>query len=363
MRAVRVDRLSAEAFRLPTDQQESDGTLAWDATTVVVVHASGGGATGLGYTYSALETARLITSMLADVVTGADVMHVEACYQGMRRQTRNVGSAGIASAAISAVDVALWDLKARVLDLPLVSLLGASRESVPAYGSGGFTSYSVERLQEQLAQWAAEGFHAVKMKVGRHPEDDAGRVAAARAAIGGGTALFVDANGAYDRAQAAACARDFAAYGVSWFEEPVTSDDREGLRLVRDRAPAGMEIAAGEYGYHPWYFRRLAEAGAVDIMQADATRCGGVTGFMRAAAICDAWCLPLSAHTAPQLHTHLCGAAARARNLEYFHDHVRIEQLLFEGAVRPSAGRMAPDLSRPGLGIELRRREAARFAV
>jgi L-alanine-DL-glutamate epimerase-like enolase superfamily enzyme len=265
--------------------------------------------------------------------------------------------------AISAVDAALWDVKARLLDLPLVTLLGAARDAVPVYGSGGFTSYSIAQLQAQLGGWVQAGIPRVKMKIGRRPADDLARVRAAREAIGPGAELFVDANGAYDRKQALACAEAFAGCGVSWFEEPVSSDDLEGLRLLRDRAPAGMAIAAGEYGYDLWYFRRMLEAGAVDVLQADATRCAGITGFLRAAALCAARSLPLSAHTAPALHLHVCCAAPAVRHLEYFHDHMRIEQLLFDGAQAPVAGELCPDLSRPGLGLELKRRDAERWAV
>jgi L-alanine-DL-glutamate epimerase-like enolase superfamily enzyme len=203
----------------------------------------------------------------------------------------------------------------------------------------------------------------VKMKVGRDPDADRDRVRAARRAIGPDVSLFVDANGAYNRKQALAQAEAFRSEAVSWFEEPVSSDDLDGLRLLRDRAPAGMEIAAGEYGYDVQYFRRMADAGAVDVLQADATRCCGFTGFLRVAAICDAWCLPMSAHTAPALHAHVCCAASRIRNLEYFHDHVRIEWMLFDGVIAPSGGMLQPDRSRPGLGLELKARDAERFAV
>src|SRR5918996_131588 len=263
---------------------------------------------------------------------------------------RNLGRQGIAANAIAAVDVALWDLKARLLDLPLASLLGAYRDAVPVYGSGGFTSYPIERLQAQLAGWVGQGIRMVKMKVGSEPRADPGRVRAAREAIGPHAELFVDANGAYDRKRALAFAEQFAGHGVSWFEEPVSSDDLAGLRLMRDRAPAGMDITAGEYGYDLHYFRRMIEAGAVDVLQPDATRCLGVTGFIDAAALCRCNGLPLSAHTAPAIHLHLCCAAETARHLEYFHDHVRIEEMLFEGAQKPHHGRLRPDLSRPGLG-------------
>jgi L-alanine-DL-glutamate epimerase-like enolase superfamily enzyme len=360
---MKVDAIDVSPFTIPTDAPESDGTLEWDKTTIVIVHAHAGGLTGIGYTYADPSAADLIRSKLAPIATGRSAMNVEASYIAMMHAVRNLGRQGLAATAISAVDIALWDVKARLLDVPLVSLLGAARAAIPVYGSGGFTSYSIEQLQLQLGGWITEGIRAVKMKVGRDPAADRERVRSAREAIGPSAGLFVDANGAYDRKQALAQAETFDEHRVSWFEEPVPSDDLDGLRLLRDRAPARIEIAAGEYGYEPQYFRRMAAAGGVDVIQADATRCGGISGFLRVAAICDAWCLPLSTHTAPAVHAHLCCAAARARNLEYFHDHIRIEQMLFDGVLRPAGGKLCPDLSRPGLGLELKRSEAARFAA
>ena len=281
----------------------------------------------------------------------------------MVSRTRNLGRPGVVSMAISAVDIALWDLKARLLHLPLITLLGPARESVPVYGSGGFTSYSDQQLQHQLSKWVEQGIMRVKMKVGRDPAADVRRVEIARAAIGPNAELFVDANGAYSRKQALKQAWKFADMNVSWFEEPVSSDDLAGLRLLRDRGPAGVEIAAGEYGYDAGYFRRMLASGAVDVLQADATRCGGITGFLQAAALCEAHHVPLSAHTAPSVHTHLGCAVTPLRHLEYFHDHVRIESMFFDGFRQPVNGELSPDLSRPGMGIELKRADADRFAV
>jgi L-alanine-DL-glutamate epimerase-like enolase superfamily enzyme len=281
----------------------------------------------------------------------------------MRHAIRNLGRPGIASMAIAAVDTALWDLKARLLNLPLVTLLGAVRDSIPIYGSGGFTSYSLEQLQEQLGGWADQGIRMVKMKIGRNPAADVERVRRAREAIGREVELFVDANGAYTRKQALAFAEAFAAFGVTWFEEPVSSDDLEGLRLLRDRAPAGMAIAAGEYGYDLPYFQRMLDAGAVDVLQPDATRCAGITEFLRVGALCAAQSLPLSAHTAPTLHAHLCCALDQAIHVEYFYDYARIEHMLFDGALTPLDGALQPDRSRPGLGLELRRADAERYTV
>lgn len=203
----------------------------------------------------------------------------------------------------------------------------------------------------------------VKMKIGTAPSEDLDRVRLAREAIGPDVALFVDANGAYSRKQALGFAEAFAELDVSWFEEPVSSDDLEGLHLIRDRAPAGMDIAAGEYGYDAVYFRRMLEAQAVDVLQADASRCLGITGFLKAAALAEAHMIPLSAHCAPSLHAHLGCALAPVRHLEYFHDHARIETMLFDGALTPQNGTLRPDRSRPGLGITFKRAEAATFAL
>jgi L-alanine-DL-glutamate epimerase-like enolase superfamily enzyme len=359
---VPVEGIAATAYTVPTESPESDGTLAWDETTVVLVEVEAGGVGGLGFSYTGEAAALVIDRRLAPVVIGRAAMDIPAAWSAMVAAVRNVGLPGLAATAISAVDIALWDLKARLLDLPLVTLLGAARERVPIYASGGFTSYDFDELGEQLASWVAGGTDQVKIKVGRSPRDDVARVRAARRAIGPDVALFVDANGAYVTKQALALAEEFARLGVSWFEEPVSSDDLEGLRLLSQRAPAEMEIAAGEYGYEPAYFRRMLAAQAVDVLQADCTRCLGISGFLAASALADAFSVPLSAHTAPALHVHPSCAVQNIRHVEWFHDHVRIERLLFDGVVEPEHGELRPDLSRPGHGLELKQADAERYA-
>ena len=360
---VPVKALQVNAFTIPTSSPEADGTLEWDKTTIVIVEIATGGERGIGYAYADLATATLIENVLKKEIEGSDALSPEASWNAMVRRIRNLGRPGICSMAIAAVDAALWDLKAKLLGVPLVTLLGQVRTGVPLYGSGGFTSYSVPQLEQQLAGWVEQGIPRVKMKIGTQPGDDGDRVRAARQAIGPRAELFVDANGAYSRKQALEMAERFALLDVTWFEEPVSSDDLDGLRLLRDRAPAGMDIAAGEYGYDLPYFRRMLDAGAVDVLQADATRCAGITGFMQVVALCQAHCMPLSAHTAPALHMHPCCAATPLRHLEYFHDHVRIERMLFDGVPQPVNGELNPDLSRPGIGIELKRSDAQRFAA
>jgi len=361
--AVPISRITTSVFTFPTDLPESDGTFKWDSTTLVLVEASAGGKHGLGYTYAGQAAATLIQKTLAPVVTGMDAMSPQAAWYRMWWRIRNLGRPGICSMGISAVDCALWDLKARLLDLPLGVLLGPVRDRVPVYGSGGFTSYTDRQLAHQLSGWIKLGIPRVKMKIGRDPSRDLERVKVARKAIARDSQLFVDANGACSRKQALALAEAFREYGVSWFEEPVSSDDLPGLRLLRDRAPAGIEIAAGEYGYDIFYFERMLAAQAVDVLQADATRCGGFTGFLQVAALCEAHNLPLSAHTAPALHAHVCCASVRARHIEYFHDHVRIERMLFDGLPRLIQGELQPDFSTPGLGLALKRADARKHAA
>ncbi|MFO0753876.1 MAG: enolase C-terminal domain-like protein [Thermodesulfovibrionales bacterium] len=358
----KIGRIEARAYTLPTDRPESDGTLAWDSTTIVVVRVEGGGRQGTGYSYTSPGAVAVIQGEVAAALLDQDVMETGRCRRALDAALRNLGGAGIAQMAASAVMAALLDLKARLLEIPLATLLGACRESIPVYGSGGFTSYTLHELAGQLGKWADEGISMVKMKIGRNPKADPERIRVAREAIGPGVALFVDANGAYSRKQALALTDTLLRYRVTWYEQPVHYRDLEGYRMLRDRVPAPVEIASGEYGFVLDDFRRIVEAGAVDVLQADATRCGADC-FLEAAALCRAFHLPLSAHTAPSLHLPLCCAAEPARHLEYFHDHVRIEKMLFDGVREPVGGLLAPDPDRPGIGIELKKKDAERYAV
>jgi L-alanine-DL-glutamate epimerase-like enolase superfamily enzyme len=358
-----IEHIDVRAYEIPTDEPESDATLEWDSTTIVVVEAHAGDATGIGYTYDDVAAAALIESKLKPVVEGRDALAPPAAWAAMQKKLRNAGRPGVGAMAISAVDIALWDLKAKLLGVPLADLLPRFHESVPVYGSGGFTSYSLSRLASQLGAWVDEGIPRVKMKVGRDPDADCERLNAVRGAIGDDASLMVDANGGYTPKQAIEWAARFAEYGVTYLEEPVTSEDLEGMKLVRDRAPAAMAVAAGEYAWDLPDVEELASTGAVDIVQADVTRCGGITNMLRVDGLCKARALPFSAHCAPAVTAHVGCAMETLVHLEYFHDHVRIESMLFDGTLSPRAGRLTPDPDRPGLGLELRQGEADAFRV
>jgi L-alanine-DL-glutamate epimerase-like enolase superfamily enzyme len=361
--AAPVTRGSVSVYKVLTDAPEADGTFSWDSTTMVLVQLEAGGKHALGFTYADPATAKLASALLENIVLRQDAFDHGAIWQSMLRFVRNLGETGISMMAVAAIDNALWDLRARLLDVPLVILIGKVRDSIPVYGSGGFTSYSDDQLTKQFSGWAEQGFSMMKMKVGTEPSKDPHRVTVARRAIGEGPKLFVDANGAYTVAQAIRLAGIFDEEAVEWIEEPVSSDNLCGLNQVRMRVPAGMDVAAGEYGYTAWYFRRMLDAQAVTVLQADATRCGGITGFLDVASLCWADNVPLSSHCGPSMHLHVCCAAPRAIHMEFFHDHARIERMFFDGFCEPRSGMMYPDLSRPGAGLELKEKDAAAYLV
>ncbi|MGO4425283.1 enolase C-terminal domain-like protein, partial [Streptomyces sp. MCAF7] len=216
---MKVDRLDVTAYTVPTDAPEADGTLAWNETTVVVVEARGGRTTGLGWTYAPADAGSVVHDLLRGEVLGRSPLDVAGANEAMSRAVRNAGRPGLVACAISAVDLALWDLKARLLGVPLVRLIGAVRETVPVYGSGGFTTYHDTHLATQLTGWVrGHGIDRVKIKIGedrgRAVERDLARVRHARETIGPHTELYVDANGAYTRKEAVRVGHALAEQGV-----------------------------------------------------------------------------------------------------------------------------------------------------
>jgi L-alanine-DL-glutamate epimerase-like enolase superfamily enzyme len=306
--------------------------------------------------------AALVRSKLAPLVTGMDALAPAAAWRAMFLALRNAGQPGAGAMAVSAVDIALWDLKAQLLGLPVARALPAFRDEVPVYGSGGFTNYPLPRLVSQVSSWASEGLGRMKIKTSRDPLADPERLTAVRKETGDGVELFTDANGALTRKAALYWATRFAAeWGVSWLEEPVSSLDLEGLRMVRDHGPSGVDIAAGEYGYLLPDFAALA--GAVDCLQADVTRCGGITGLLQVGGLAEARQLDLSGHCAPAVSAHAFCGVPRVRHLEYFHTHVRLEGMAFDGVLSPAGGALRPDPSRPGLGLAVRWADLEQYRV
>ncbi|MGN6245619.1 MAG: enolase C-terminal domain-like protein [Motilibacteraceae bacterium] len=365
-RRLPVDRLEVAACTVPTDAPEADGTITWDSTTLVVVHAHAGGVAGLGWTYAGPACVPVVSGELADVVAGRDALDVPGTWEAMARAVRNLGRPGLVSCALSAVDQALWDLKARLLDVPLAQLFGRVHDAVEVYGSGGFTTYDDERTRQQVGRWAHDlHIPRVKIKIGEswgtQVQRDVHRVELVRDVVGAGCEVFVDANGGYTVGQAVRVGRRLDDLGVTWFEEPVSSDDLAGLAEVRHALDA--DVAAGEYGYDLHYVHRMVEADAVDCLQVDVTRCGGYGEWLRAAAVAAAHGLQVSAHCAPNAAVHVAAATPNVRHLEYFHDHARIEDLLFDGALSPAGGSMTPDVGAPGNGLTFKAADAEQYRV
>jgi len=365
MLAHPVTAVDVAVYTVPTDAPEADGTLSWDATTMVLVQAHADGIVGTGWTYGSAGCATVVTETLAGSVCGRDALDVGGAFDAMVKAVRNAGRPGAVGYAISAVDVALWDLKARILELPLHRLLGAVRTEVPVYGSGGFTCYDERQLREQLTRWTAEqSIPRVKIKIGESWGTDTARdlerIRQARRIIGDDVELFVDANGGYHRKQAIRVMAAAADADVHWFEEPVSSDDLDGLREVRDAV--SPDVTAGEYGTDLYYFRRMCAAGAVDCLQADVSRCGGITEWLRVAAVAASYGLDISGHCGPHLHAHVAAATPNLRHLEWFHDHVRIESMFFDGTLDPTGGSLRPGPD-PGHGLTLRRADVERYRI
>ena len=355
-----INSSEVNAYTIPTDFSEADGTLEWNSTTIIIVTLVAENKKGIGYTYATTASARIIQDLLFPLLQNKNPLDIPILREKMYGAIRNNGRYGICSMAISAVDNALWDLKAKLLNVPLVSLLGKMKDGIPVYGSGGFTTYSNKQMEKQFSEWMELGIKMFKMKIGRSFEDDKKRIAEARKIIGSAE-LFIDANGAYSVKQAIEAADYASQFNVKWFEEPVSSDNLEGLNFLREKLP--MNITAGEYGYDSIYFRSMLEENAVDVLQLDATRCGGISGFLEAAVLSKSFFIPASAHTAPSVHIAPCCSVSNVQHIEYFHDHARIEKMFFDGVIIPKDGILYPDLSRNGIGIELKEKDAEKFKV
>jgi L-alanine-DL-glutamate epimerase-like enolase superfamily enzyme len=361
-----VQSVTVGSYTVPTDAPEGDGTLAWDATTIVIVQIGCDGQLGTGWTYGPAACAAVVHDLLTPLVMGRPVMDITGAWEAMVKAIRNAGREGMIAYAISAIDIALWDLKARLLQLPLQNLLGAVRQDVPVYGSGGFTTYDDAQLQRQFGHWVHEqGIPRVKMKIGQswgtNSARDLARMHQARRIIGDDVELYVDANGGYTRAQAIRVMQQAADLDILWFEEPVSSDDLDGLREVRNQV--WPDVAAGEYGYDLFYFRRMCADEAVDCLQADASRCGGITEWLRVAAVAASYNLQLSGHCAPHLHAPVAAAIPNLRHLEWFHDHVRIETMFFDGTLDPTGGTITPDPGASGNGLTLKFDDIQQYRV
>jgi L-alanine-DL-glutamate epimerase-like enolase superfamily enzyme len=316
-----IERLRCDHYRIPLPVVLSDSTHG-DIThfeLVAVRIAAADGAEGVGYTYTVGRGGGAIRSLierdLKDLLAGRDGDAIEARWQQMWWALHFAGRGGQASAAISALDIALWDLKAKRLQTPLWRLLGGHDPRVPCYAGGIDLQFSIDELLEQTEQNLKKGFRAIKMKVGRpRLSEDVARVSAMRKRLGDDFPLMADANMRWGVDQAISAARALAPFGLVWLEEPTIPDDVAGhARIVRE---GGLPIATGENLHSLYEFKQMIAAGGVTYPEPDATNCGGITVFMKVAHLAEAWNLPVTSHGAHDVTVHLLAAAPNRSYLE-----------------------------------------------
>ena len=322
--------------------------------------------TGLGVGIAHPGVRVTIDKTLKSLLIGEDPFAIERLWERMFWRVRSYGRKGIAFCAISAVDIALWDLKAKALGLPLYRLLGPYQERVPIYGSGGWTHFDERELvEEQTGYIERLGVRAVKMKVakdfGRSEREDVRRLAAVRQAVGDEVEVLIDANNGYYAKQAIGMAKRFEDYNVGWFEEPVLADDIQGLAEIA-RA-ISIPVATGEHEYLKYGFKDLIARGGADIVQPDVGRVGGVTEWMKVAHLAHAFNLPVAPHAFQLVHLHLACATPNLRIVEYLGVSEEGDRVWYTEFPRPKDGWWAPYPDRPGLGLELDPKAVEQYAV
>ncbi len=328
------------------------------------------GTEGIGYTYAGTVGGGMVRAAVEDVLKplllGGDPGLIERHWASMFQDGLLVGRRGALLRAISAVDIALWDLAGKRAGLPLYRLLGGYRDEVPAYASGGYymEGKGLDGLAQEMERYLRAGFTSVKIKVGGlSVTEDAARVKAARQALGPGVPLALDANNAYKSVdEAVRAARAFEPYDIWWLEEPLAPDNIPGQAEVA--AAVSMPVATGEIHATRWDFRDLISSRAARILQADAGVLGGVSEWMKVAHTAASFDLPVAPHWHANLHAHLVGAIPNGLTVEYFfleEDIYNFERIVRE-PLAPSRGRIRiPD--RPGLGLLLDEAAVERFAV
>ncbi|WP_247982648.1 mandelate racemase/muconate lactonizing enzyme family protein [Microbacterium sufflavum] len=351
---AKITNVRTDLYRVPLATALSDSMHGdmLDFELIVVRITDADGATGMGYTYTVNAggdaVARMIDPYLGDILRGEDADLIDALWQKMWWHLHYAGRGGHVTSAISAVDIALWDLKARRMGQPLWRVFGGFDPRVPVYAGGIDLQFSTEQLLAQADGFRAQGFRAIKMKVGRPDlREDVARVAAMREHLGDGFPLMVDANMRWSADQAIAAARELRAFDLLWLEEPVIPDDLRGQARVL--AAGGLPIAAGENLHTLYEFRAAIDAEAVTYPEPDVSNCGGMTVFRKIAALAEAHNLPVTSHGVHDLTVHCLAAAP---NRTYMEAHgFSLEPYLAETMPIVDGVVTAPD--RPGHGLDL----------
>ena len=307
----------------------------------------------------------LIEGTFKELLVGQDPLNIEKIWDDLFWCVRGVGRKGLAFCALSAVDVALWDLKAKHFNVPLYQLLGPYTDSVPVYGSGGWTNFNTEELVAEQTGYVERGFKAVKMKVGKDfgmsEREDIQRLAAVREAVGDDIEIYIDANNGYYAKQAIYMGKAFEEYRVGWFEEPVLADDIDGLAAIAKAID--IPVATGEHEYTKFGFKELIARGGADIVQPDVGRVGGITEWMKVAHLAHAFNLPVAPHAYQLIHLHLACATPNLKVVEYLGIAEESDKTVYKEWSPPKDGMWSPDPNKLGLGLELDPEAVEKYAA
>lgn len=369
--SVKITDVTTTLLSVPGFRPIQDATMPPPRATTanrgalfVHVHTDAG-VEGLGFGSAVPAIRSVIEANLKDLLIGEDPFEIEKHWEAMFWRVRGYGRKGIAFCAISSLDIALWDLKAKALGLPLYRLLGPYRESVPVYGSGGWTNFSEKELIEEQTSYVERGMRSIKMKVGKDfgksEREDLRRLAAVRKAVGDDVEILIDANNGYYAKQAIAMAREFEQYRVGWFEEPVLADDIDGLAAVARATP--IPIATGEHEYTKFGFKDLISRGGADVVQPDLGRVGGITEWLKVAHLAHAFNLPVAPHAYALVALQVACATPNLRIVEYLGTEEQGYRAFFTDFPEPKDGMWAPYPDRPGLGVELNPETVRKYAV
>lgn len=353
---MKITDVRSEHYRWQRPRAIRNGKYVYPTASLHVVKVDtdeGITGIGLGGGQATEDVAKGLVATFKPLLVGQNPFDTERLWDAMWKP-KLVGRRGLSTRSISAIDIALWDIKGKVTGLPLYRLLGGFSKRVPVYIAGGYyeEGKTLDDLAQEMRDNVAMGTHAVKMKIGGAPiNEDVERVRVVREAVGPDIKILVDANNAYRYYEAIEFARKIEKYDIFWFEEPVAPDDYRGHAMVAQAT--SIPVATGENEYTRYGFRDLIEHKAAAILNADAMILGGITEFMKVAALAQAYDLPIAPHGKQEVHVHLVAAISNGLIVEYY-----------RGNTDPVAGRVlgepltladgyveAPD--RPGLGIEL----------
>ena len=371
---MKINKVEAMVLTCQLYKPIMDATYTLPHRSAVLVKiATDEGVSGIGeaayFGGPPMITKMIIAKELADYIIGEDPLNIERLWEKMYQRSIKHGRKGAIIASMSGIDVALWDIKARVAGMPLYRLLGGGHEKIRAYASAGFYAEGkgLRELAEEMASYVKEGFTAVKMKIGRLSQaEDAARVAAVRKAIGPNIDLLVDGNNAYTAYEAIKIARKMEEYDIFWFEEPVPAEDIEGSARVA--AAIDTPLAAGENEFTRYGFRDLIINQALDIAQPDTTWCGGITEARKIAAMASAWnitCVPHSFSSAIALVSNLHFSASITNSMfqEFDRNHNPLREELLTEPVKINKDGYIDLWDRPGLGVELNESVVKKYRV